>query len=123
MQFNTRKIIEQLTKLGFIINHQKSDLQPKKIQGFLGFTFNTTKMRISVPQQKLSKLLTKIKKLQTSNSIQTCRWIAGLLGKITAMIPALGEALIRIRYLQSSLARNLRQHQHRWDSPCPLSSQ
>lgn len=39
-------------QIGVLINYEKSDLEPKNTQGFLGFTFNTKSMKISVPQVK-----------------------------------------------------------------------
>ncbi|KAG1524218.1 hypothetical protein G6F50_018551 [Rhizopus delemar] len=39
------------------------------------------------------------------------------------MIPAIGEALLRIRFLQRGLAMNLRRQQYNWEKLCPLSAQ
>ncbi|KAG1449071.1 hypothetical protein G6F56_008758 [Rhizopus delemar] len=55
-----RRVIEHLQNLGFIIKSQKSVLTPLKIQQFLGFQFNTKKMLITVPQEKISKLLKRV---------------------------------------------------------------
>ncbi|KAG2200665.1 hypothetical protein INT47_005821 [Mucor saturninus] len=52
----------------------------------------------------------------------TCRWIAGLLRKMTSLIPAIGETLLHLRYLQRDLAVNLKQQQYQWDKPCILSA-
>jgi hypothetical protein len=49
--------------------------------------------------------------------------MASLLGKITAMIPAIGQALLHIRFLQRDLARNLTRGSKRWENPCPLSKE
>jgi hypothetical protein len=45
------------------MNREKSDMTAKKIQDFLGFTFNTKDMRISVPKPKLDKILQKIRQI------------------------------------------------------------
>ncbi|KAG0734175.1 hypothetical protein G6F66_013079 [Rhizopus arrhizus] len=55
-----KKVINHLQNLGFIINSQKSVLTPLKIQQFLGFQFNTKKMLITVPQEKISKLIRRV---------------------------------------------------------------
>ncbi|KAG0738623.1 hypothetical protein G6F57_012065 [Rhizopus arrhizus] len=47
---------------------------------------------------------------------------AGLLGKITSVIPAIAEALLHIRHIQQDLARSLQLAHHRWDQPCQLSA-
>jgi hypothetical protein len=114
----TSRLLSHLINLGFIINWKKSVTTPLTTQEFLGFHFNTMSMRIKVPPQKFKKLLGRIK--QTS-SIQSCRWIAALLGKITAMLPAVGDALLHIRYLQRDLSKALHMNNNQWDRPCPLS--
>ena len=48
--------------------------------------------------------------------------MAALLGKFTSIIPAMGDALIRIRFLQRELALNLKKYQSNWEAPCPLST-
>jgi hypothetical protein len=123
MKKNQESLISHLTGLGFIINWKKSQLQPDHLQEFLGFQFNTKTMNIKVPQKKISKLLQRIKQLQVNKKTQTCRWMASLLGKITAMIPAIGQALLHIRFLQRDLARNLTRGSKRWENPCPLSKE
>jgi predicted RNA binding protein YcfA (HicA-like mRNA interferase family) len=124
MKRNSREVLHQLTSLGFIVNHQKGNLETKHVQEFLGFTFNSKQMQISVPQKKMSKLMSRIKQLfKNPEMTYSCRWMASLLGKITAMIPAIGEALLRIRFLQRDLAMNLRRQQYNWEQPCPLSAQ
>jgi hypothetical protein len=77
-------------------------------------------MMISVPKSKLDKILQRIRHVLRDPSRLTCRNLAGLLRKITAMIPAIGEALLRIRYLQVSLARSLHSQNYQWDKPCSL---
>jgi hypothetical protein len=57
LQDHVRMTIGHLSELGFIMNREKSDTTAKKIQDFLGFTFNTKDMRISVPKPKLDKIL------------------------------------------------------------------
>lgn len=117
----TERIRTHLEALGFIINYSKSNFTPSKIQEFLGFTFNTRKMKISVPHLKINNTLKRIKLAKKMNSM-SCRWLAGLLGKITSMIPAIGEALLHIRYLQRDLAWTLQTARQNWETTCRLSS-
>lgn len=67
-------------------------------------------MTIKVPQLRVTKLLQRIKQAQDSKKDRSCRWIAILLGKMTAMIPAVGEALLLIRFLQIDLTRSLQKN-------------
>lgn len=122
IQVHSQMVLQQLTNLGFLINYEKSDLEPKHTQEFLGFNFNTKTMKISVPQIKLSKLITRIRQLLKKTTTYSCRWIASLLGKMTSMIPAIGEALLHVRYIQRDLAVALRQQHQNWEKPCQLSA-
>ncbi|CEI97502.1 hypothetical protein RMCBS344292_11634 [Rhizopus microsporus] len=105
METNVKIVISHLQHLGFIINYKKSKLQPAHCQEFLGFLFNTKTMRIAAPKKKLEAIYIRIK--QVLKTTKTCRWIAALLGKMTALLPAVGEALIHMRFIQRDLARNL----------------
>lgn len=96
-------------------------LTPSYVQEYLGFQFNTTTMKIKVPELKVRKLIQRIKQA-LSPITRSCRWIAGLLGKITAMLPAVGEALLHIRHLQRSLAISLTRRNYDWESQCQLST-
>lgn len=86
----------------------------------LGFLFNTRTMTISLPTGKLNKLLQRLRQAEKS-TVRSCRWIASLLGKMTAVIPAIGEALLHIRHLQRDLAKSLQQNHHNWDMACKIS--
>lgn len=122
MRESVQILTQHLENLGFLINREKSVLEPKKIQEFLGFQFNTQTMSISLPTHKVTKLLQRIRQTEVP-VIRSCRWIASLLGKMTAVIPAIGEALLHIRHMQRDLSRSLRTHNHNWDKNCKLSAQ
>lgn len=107
MYKNVQTTLTHLNKLGFIINYSKSKLIPEKVQDFLGFQFNRKTMTISVPTTKMEKLTSRVKQLLKSPTEKSCRWLASLIGKITAMIPAMGDALLHVRLLQRDLARSL----------------
>lgn len=106
MAISTRKIRTHLEKLGFIINYTESALISSKKQEFLGFQFDSKNMTISARDVKISNLIKRIRQL-VKQPKKSCHWIAELLGKTTSMIPAIGEALLHIRYLQRDLFRTL----------------
>lgn len=118
---HTNRVMHHLEKLGFLINQEKSVLTPLQQQEFLGFSFNTKNMKISVPLKKIKKLLSRIKQAITATIPYSCRWYAALLGKMTSMIPAIGEALLHIRHMQRDLSSTLRHRQQNWDTPMTLS--
>lgn len=72
MEDHTQKILTQLTNLGFLIDYEKSDLIPKHVQDFLGFTFNTKTMKISIPQTKILKLISRTRQLQKNKQPYSC---------------------------------------------------
>lgn len=89
--------------------------------GISRFSIRHSHHKIKVPELKVKKLIQRIKQALSSLP-RSCRWIAGLLGKITAMLPAVGEALLHIRHLQRSLAISLTQRNYDWESQCHLST-
>ncbi|KAG2236264.1 hypothetical protein INT48_008624 [Thamnidium elegans] len=111
-----------LEQLGFLINKAKSVFEPKTSQEFLGFLFNTRTMKISLPIAKINKLLQRLRQVE-SPTIRSCRWIASLLEKMTAVIPAIGEALLYVRHMQRDLAKALHNNHQQWDKACHLSQE
>ncbi|KAG1238661.1 hypothetical protein G6F68_000460 [Rhizopus microsporus] len=105
------------------IHHQLFQKQAytEEDTNFLGFQFNTKTMTISIPTTKMEKLTSRVKQLLKSLTKKPCRWLASLIGKITAMIPAMGDALLHVRFLQRDLARSLGQQRQNWEASCQLS--
>ncbi|CEG68961.1 hypothetical protein RMATCC62417_05116 [Rhizopus microsporus] len=105
-----------------LINWGKSVLTPSQTQDFLGFNFNTKSMRIKVPQEKLNKIIQRSRQAMKSTIIRSCRWVASLIGKMTLVIPAIGEALLHVRHLQRDLTKSLRLNgKKNWEGLCLLS--
>ncbi|EIE78811.1 hypothetical protein RO3G_03516 [Rhizopus delemar RA 99-880] len=69
MNANMQETLAHLKNLGFLINYKKSSLQPQKIQEFLGFQFNTSTMQITLPQQKLKKIVSRIRQRDLAKSL------------------------------------------------------
>ncbi|SAL96899.1 hypothetical protein [Absidia glauca] len=117
MEHHTSRIVNHLQHLGVFINFKKTQLTPTHAQDFLGFSFNTNKMMIKVPNIKMEKLLARIKQARKP---QSYRWMAALLGKITSMIPAIGKALLNIRSIQRDLTKSLRLSSNNWERRCTV---
>lgn len=105
-----------LGNIGFLINKDKSTLIPNKVQSFLGFQFNTQHMTIQATTIKIQKLETRIRQLFKVMKFRLCRWIVSLIGKITAMIPAVGDVLLHVKCMQRNLVRALQGSNHNWES-------
>ena len=53
-----------LKKLGFIINNDKSHLEPATKQKFQGFILNSNEMKIELPVEKRDRMLKLIKEFE-----------------------------------------------------------
>lgn len=84
---NINATISLLTKLGFTINYKKSNLFPSHIVTYLGFVYNSQDMSVSLPQDKVAKLLALVTKFM---NIQSCkiREFAKFTGSLISACPA-----------------------------------
>lgn len=90
---NLQAHINLLTALGFIINFQKSELEPSTERKYLGFIFNSEKQTIAIPgtrRQKLYSLVSKIAK----KSACTIRDFASMIGSLNSICPAVRYGLL-----------------------------
>lgn len=81
------EVVNLLEKLGFIINHKKSDILPSQQKIFLGFEIDTIDMALKLPQTKRRKILEIIKSLSKKQCI-LIREFAKFLGLLTSACPA-----------------------------------
>lgn len=101
---NVMTTIQFLERLGFVINYEKSNLEPRQECKFLGFIINSQKMTLKLPESKAlnikqkAELILKIKRIKI-------REFARFLGSLTAACPAVTygwlhtKTLERARYL------------------------
>lgn len=78
----------------------------------------TKKFKINVPLEKMASLRQRAR--EALKGTHSRRWMASLLGKITSLTPAVGDALLHCRFIQRDQARNLQRHLYQWEEPCPL---
>lgn len=76
-----------LCKLGFLINEDKSQIYPKKKCTFLGFTFDSKNMCLTIPSDKKKRIKLFTKKLLNTKQC-TIRNFASYLGLLTSACPA-----------------------------------
>lgn len=99
--FDTSRLLEAL---GFIINKEKSNLQPKNSCKFLGFIIDSIKLRIYLPEEKVIKIKNELLKFQ---SLKCCRIrdFAHLVGLLNSACNAIEygrlytKELERVKYL------------------------
>lgn len=80
--------IKLLKGLGFIINYEKSNLQPSTSCKFLGFIINSYKFEIKLPQEKRTRIKTELNKFIHLNRCKI-RTFAQLVGLLVSACPAI----------------------------------
>ena len=87
--YNCLKIREDLELAGFTLNEEKSCMYPSQTGRWLGFNIDSVHLMLSVPDEKLEKLLA-ISKEATTQRFITARKISKIAGQIISMGPGLG---------------------------------
>ena len=84
---NVHKVIKLLGDLGFKINLKKSQLDPVTQLTYLGFILDSSTMTISLPEDKIEKIISKCSQLHQSK-IATIRQVAEISGLLVSAFPA-----------------------------------
>ncbi len=111
-----------LEHLGFLVNYDKSELVPSQTCDFIGFTWRSTSASLHVQAPKITGIRRQaLQILRADRSGQlTVRRLASLVGKATAMLPALREANFRRHALQRCVVYGLKTGGS-WDALVHLS--
>jgi len=91
--------VKLFTKLGFLINYTKSELEPAKRRKFLGFYIDTEKMRIELPNAKRYHIESKCKLVLNMNTV-SLQLLAELIGLLVSACPAVEYGLLFTRQLE-----------------------
>ena len=92
-------ILDLLENLGFLINYDKSELEPSQSLIFLGFLINTVNMEIKLPKEKVSQAVQEAQKLLEAQQA-SARQLAHLIGVFSSTLPAILLAPLHYRGLQ-----------------------
>lgn len=98
-QLNITETILLLQKLGFVINHKKSNLTPSQNCKYLGFYYNSSSMTLELPQEKrvkIKKLITKFRSIKLGK----IREFAHFLGLLTSASPAVAYGWVYTKTLE-----------------------
>jgi hypothetical protein len=121
----TQQAINLLSHLGFIIS-SKSQLTPSRQRVFLGMLVDSHNMELRVPKDKLKKFLSVVRQTlrRHDTSSLNLRQLAGVIGKIQALAPAVTPARLLSRHLLFCKNRTLKLHNARpsaWNAPVQLT--
>lgn len=96
---NVKETINLLQCLGFIINYEKSSIQPKQSCKFLGFIYDSRNMTIALPDEKRNNIALLIKRFQLLPHC-SIRDFAKLIGTLTAACPAVRYGWLYTKLLE-----------------------
>ena len=97
--FHQDTVIYFKQNLGFVLNLKKSVLEPYQKIEFLGMVIDSMKMEISLPQEKLVKLISQCKQVAESKEI-TIIGLTKLIGKLGSTAQAILPAQLQVRHCQ-----------------------
>ena len=104
---NQDTVIFLLQHLGFVINLQKSKLDPNTKLEFWGVKINLVDMTMYLPKEKITDITRLCKKLFSQENT-TLRELASLIGKLISTYQAVLPAPLRSRSLQIHQITKLR---------------
>ena len=112
----TRKLVQEL---GFIVNEQKSQIIPTQRCRFLGFIFDSLRMSIELPEDKVQRT---VKLLNQFSRIRSCtiREFAAFVGTLVSCCPALKYGMIYVRPFEKERARALKANNDNFDTKMSL---
>ena len=114
---STKSITESLESAGFVINQEKSNLQPRQVGEWLGSVINTIEMKYSVPEAKVKKLKQRLASIETKSKV-TSRFLSKITGQLSSMYLSLGPI---VRLMTRSLFMDIQSHPE-WDAYFYLST-
>ena len=97
-KYHTMMTTNLLTSLGFVINKDKSVLEPCQELEFLGFLVNSKTMSLCLPKDKIRGIKRDCQQL-LDNPCVSGRVLSRLLGKLSASIQAVFPAPLHYRFL------------------------
>ena len=92
-------LVSWLEELGFIINKDKSVMEPGHQIEFLGLTVNSNTMSLSVPQDKIAKVQKECRHM-LDRGAASARELSHLIGLLSSLIRAVLPAPLHYRALQ-----------------------
>lgn len=106
---NVNETIKLLQCLGFVINYEKSSLQPQKICKYLGFLYDTNNLTLSLPREKRDNIAQLVDKY---SSLPRCtiREFARLIGVLVAACPAARYGWLYTKMLERCKYLALQKH-------------
>lgn len=119
---NTQLVWDKLAELGFIVNKEKSSMEPTQKLDHLGFSFDTRNMTLSVPKNKLRDLRREATKMLNKGHT-TLRSLSSFVGKAMATTLAVFPARLMTRHLLALKNSALKRSGAQWTDTVVLTAQ
>ena len=113
---NTGIVLQLLTELGWIINWDKSVLDPSQKFVFLGLLFNLRHAWVAPGPKGLNSLLSDIQALEPGTCLPA-RALSSILGKAKHWAPYTRRGRLQLRRSQEWLKRRWTQSRDAWEKP------
>ena len=111
---NTQAVLDLTQSLGWIINQQKSELNPTQVFSFVGYEYHLDSALVKPTQERWLKLQDFILQLK-SKHVLTARCLMSLIGLLASMEKMVPEGRLHMRPFQFH-------HKEHWKFPQPLDS-
>ena len=110
---NTQAVVDLTQSLGWIINQQKSELNPTQVFSFVGYEYHLDSALVKPTQERWLKLQDFLQ--LKSNHVLTARCLMSLIGLLASTEKMVPEGQLHMRAFQF----HLKEH---WKFPQPLNS-
>ena len=106
-QVNTQALVDLTQSLGWIINQEKSELQPTQVFSFLGYEYHLDLVLVKSTQERWLKLKDLILRLK-SKHVLTATCLMSLIGLLASMEKMVPEGRLHMRPFQFHLKEHWR---------------
>ena len=104
---HTQTLVALCRELGWLVNEDKSELEPKKVFNFVGYQFDLKEDRVRPTPERWQTLQTKIREIMSS-PVCLVRNLMSLIGLLTATEKQVHLGWLHMRPIQWHLKNNWR---------------
>ena len=117
---HTTLVLQYLELLGFIVNLEKSNLDPSQVPVFLGAIMDLTNSIVRPTAERVDNLLECVHLMSLAQDAPAVAWLR-LLGLMASMVDLVPYCRFRMRLIQLQLLRHFRPSRHPLSTMVPMS--
>ena len=119
-QASGQQTVEVLQELGFLINWEKTALDPSTNREYLGFIIDSTNMTVTLPDRKKIVIVDECTKLLRSGP-HSIRSVAQVIGILVSSLPAVQYGQLHYRALEQDKIVAVQENRGEYDGTMELS--